>query len=165
MKGRTVILVSHHVQLCWPGADYIVTLENGRVIYSGDRNGFQKSGALRSLVQSEHVAEEKPAVVPTIEKMEDGAPSISDNSPRSESSSIAAASAKETNQEIKKSPRKLIEDEARAVGRVKKDVWATYFKACGTWVYWSLFGFIFLLATLGPVAKRSWLMCVVGPLY
>jgi ABC-type nitrate/sulfonate/bicarbonate transport system ATPase subunit len=24
MQGRTVVLVSHHVQLCVPGADYIV---------------------------------------------------------------------------------------------------------------------------------------------
>lgn len=30
MKGRTTVLVSHHVQLCAPGAKYIVALENGR---------------------------------------------------------------------------------------------------------------------------------------
>ena len=30
MRGRTVILVSHHVQLCAPGASYIVALDNGR---------------------------------------------------------------------------------------------------------------------------------------
>ena len=52
MRGRTIILVSHHVQLCAPGAQYIVSLDNGRVQYSGDYEGFQGSGVLKTLVQS-----------------------------------------------------------------------------------------------------------------
>src|SRR5258708_34306289 len=52
MRGRTVILVSHHVQLCAPGASYIVALENGHVLYKGDRQGFQSSGVKDTLAQS-----------------------------------------------------------------------------------------------------------------
>src|SRR5260370_30746856 len=52
MRGRTVILVSHHVQLCAPGASYIVALENGHVLYKGDRQGFQSSGVKDRLAQS-----------------------------------------------------------------------------------------------------------------
>ena len=53
MAGRTVVLISHHVQLCAPGANYIVALDNGRVAYSGDSDGFNSSGVMTSLVQSE----------------------------------------------------------------------------------------------------------------
>lgn len=60
MRGRTVILVSHHVQLCAPGASYIVALDNGRVQFSGDRDAFKSSGVMAKLVQStnEHTDEE-----------------------------------------------------------------------------------------------------------
>ena len=56
MKGRTIVLVSHHVQLCAPGAKYVVALENGRVSYQGPSAEFQKGSVIRSLVQSEHSA-------------------------------------------------------------------------------------------------------------
>ena len=36
MRGRTVILVSHHVQLTAPGAAYVVSLENGLLQYAGE---------------------------------------------------------------------------------------------------------------------------------
>ena len=45
MRGRTVILVSHHVQLCAPGASYIVALDNGRLQFQGKQAEFQAKGA------------------------------------------------------------------------------------------------------------------------
>ena len=52
MRGRTVILVSHHVQLCAPGASYIVALDNGRLQFQGGRDEFIASGVLKTLSQS-----------------------------------------------------------------------------------------------------------------
>jgi len=52
MRGRTVILVSHHVQLCAPGASYIVALDNGRVQFQGTVIRFKTSGVMNGLVQS-----------------------------------------------------------------------------------------------------------------
>ena len=52
MHNRTVILVSHHVQLCAPGARYIVVLDNGRIQFQGDKDKFNASGVIRSLIQS-----------------------------------------------------------------------------------------------------------------
>ncbi|KAJ7826783.1 multidrug resistance-associated ABC transporter [Mycena olivaceomarginata] len=65
MRGRTVILVSHHVQLCTPGAGYVVALDNGRVQFQGSRDEFQSSVVMRGLVQSTTVqdaAKEETAV-------------------------------------------------------------------------------------------------------
>jgi ABC-type enterochelin transport system ATPase subunit len=52
MRNPTVILVSHHVQLCAPGAAYIVALDNGRVHFEGTRDEFYASGVLNGFAQS-----------------------------------------------------------------------------------------------------------------
>jgi ABC-type multidrug transport system ATPase subunit len=52
MQGRTVILVSHHVQLCAPGASYIATLDNARVLFEGSKEDFYSSGIRKTLIQS-----------------------------------------------------------------------------------------------------------------
>ena len=48
------MLVSHHVQLCTDGAEYIVALDNGRTIFAGKPEDFKSSGAMARLIQSGH---------------------------------------------------------------------------------------------------------------
>ncbi|KAL0959849.1 hypothetical protein HGRIS_011525 [Hohenbuehelia grisea] len=152
MKGRTVILVSHHVQLCAPGAGYIVALDNGRLKYEGDRKGFQNSGIMESLVQStvdDDAAEKEEAAI------EDIVIKKSDSKSSSDTTETAAPAASTTTD--KKAPRKLVEEEKRAVGRISRDVWETYIYACGRWPYWTAFTSILILAALSPVLENGWL--------
>lgn len=185
MRGRTVIVVSHHVMLVEPGADYIVALDNGRVQYAGDRDGFRASGVISSLLQSgaaDTADEEKvdPAKMTIEEEMGpsdetekekdthsadsaegsgSGELEAASTAPVSEIESTAvgteagAAAAKAD----KKKVRKLVEDETRAVGRVNREVWLTYFRACGSHWYWIVFVFAMVLAALSPVAENGWL--------
>ncbi|KAJ7640732.1 multidrug resistance-associated ABC transporter [Mycena polygramma] len=153
MQGRTVILVSHHVQLCAPGASYIVALDNGRVQFQGNRDEFQSSGVMSGLVQSTTANDEEQTEV-AIEAI----PVAQQPGEGSEDSQSTAAPSPTVNKKDKSDgPRKLIEEEARAIGRVARDVWLTYFKACGGIVYWSLFIFIFVIAALGPVLENGWI--------
>ncbi|KAJ7512873.1 multidrug resistance-associated ABC transporter [Mycena galericulata] len=153
MQGRTVILVSHHVQLCAPGAAYIVALDNGRVQFQGNRNEFQASGVMSRLVQSTTTDDE--------DKNEVATEAMPTDAQRAEGSddlrSTAVPSPVVATKTEKSAPRKLIEEETRAVGRVAKDVWMTYIKACGGAPYWALFIFIFVVAALGPVLENGWL--------
>lgn len=156
MEGRTVILVSHHVQLCAPGASYIIALDNGRVQFQGDREAFHASGVINGLVQSSTEAgqeEEDEAKIPDAEELVEAttvAPS--------ETSSIAAPSTLVLDPKPeKKVPRKLIEEEKRAVGRIGKDVWLTYIRAAGGPWYWVFFLASLVLATLGPIAEKGWI--------
>ena len=156
MEGRTVILVSHHVQLCAPGANYIVALDNGRVQFQGDREAFYASGVINGLVQSGAVAgqeEEDKAKIPDAEELVEAttvAPS--------ETSSMVVPPAVVTDPKPnKKVPRKLVEDEKRAVGRIDKDVWLTYIRAAGGPWYWIIFLSSLVLATLGPIAEKGWI--------
>lgn len=163
MRGRTVILVSHHVQLCAPGARYIVALDNGRVSFSGDHDSFKASSVMAGLVQSSEVKSGEEGDVEeerAIEEQPSKSSSSSDlqSEPGSETSSTAVSSTvADSKSTEKKSPRKLIEEEKRAVGRIGKDIWKTYFLASGNWIYWVLFLLAFILAALSPVLENGWL--------
>lgn len=150
MRGRTVILVSHHVQLCAPGASYIVALDNGRVQFQGDRAAFYSSDVLGSLVQSGSSATraEDEAQVPTAEEIADAIPF---STPTPETAISAQPKLR------KKAPRKFIEEEKRAVGRIGKEVWGAYLIVCGQRWYWILFIAVLLLADLSPIAEKGWL--------
>ncbi|KIJ23785.1 hypothetical protein M422DRAFT_275570 [Sphaerobolus stellatus SS14] len=158
LRGRTVVLVSHHVQLCSPGAAYVVALDNGRVSYAGDSQTFRASGVMDGLVQTDSAADSKEPETPAIEL--EIAKVLREDEPESETSStVAATTADEDGKapEKKKAPRKLIEEEKRAVGRIGKDIWKTYILACGGGVYWTLFVVAMGLATASPVLENGWL--------
>lgn len=156
MEGRTVLLVSHHVQLCAPGASYIVALDNGRIQFQGDRQEFYASGVIDGLVQ--------PGAVPGQEEDEakiagaKGSVEAIAAAP-SEASSTAASSAIliDSKSGQKKTPRKLVEEEKRAVGRINKDVWLTYIRAAGGPWYWVILSTSLVLATLGPIVEKGWI--------
>lgn len=57
----------------------------------------------------------------------------------------------------KKAARKLYDEEKRAVGRIAKDIWIAYFRACGSWLYWIIFTSVFVLASLTPIVNNGWL--------
>ncbi|ETW77907.1 ABC transporter [Heterobasidion irregulare TC 32-1] len=171
MRGRTVVLVSHHVQLCAPGADYVVALDNGRVLFQGAREAFQASDVLSGLVQSgaadadadvEHDAE--PETIEADLKVLDEearahahAADASGGEPASETSSTAVTSVSAEAKADRKAPRKLVEEEKRAVGRIERSVWDLYIRASGGAVYWVVFALVLLLAAAGPVAENGWL--------
>lgn len=153
MIGRTVILVSHHVQLCAPGAAYIVALDNGRVQFEGSRDAFDASGVLRTLIQTTEAderEEEQDEKGGTIEKIEERV------STETEDSTVAPSKASSVKLD-KKPPRKLVEEEKRAVGRIGKEIWETYIKACGNIWYWFLFGAVLTVGAASPVAENGWL--------
>jgi ABC-type multidrug transport system ATPase subunit len=161
VRGRTVILVSHHVQLCAPGASYVIALDNGRVAFQGDHDSFVASPVMATLVHANAgEADEKDVPAPVVERAENQFETVeatsAETEPISETSSTAFTT-EESKPEPKKSPRKLIEEEKRAVGHIDQDIWATYIKACGGYKYWIIFGLSLLFGALSPVVENWWL--------
>jgi ABC-type multidrug transport system ATPase subunit len=156
MRGRTVILVSHHVQLCSPGAAYVVALDNGRLQWSGSGQDFAGSAVMESLVQSKAAA---------VEDADDPEGIADDKEPGADSETTSVVTAVGTSGIKKddgktKAPRKLIEEEKRAVGRVGKNVWLTYLRACGALPYWSVFVLAHVIGSLTQVVENAWLRLV-----
>ena len=79
----------------------------------------------------------------------------------SEASTIVPASLDDSTKAVeKKKPRKLIDDEQRAVGRVSRRIWELYARAAGGAFYWTVFPLVLAIATLGPVFENGWLRLV-----
>jgi hypothetical protein len=168
MSGRTVILVSHHVQLCFTGASYIVALDNGHLLFAGDQEAFKASHVKGTLV---HTAggnsTEGTASTSTCKLMTTDesllATLVQDSvDPDTMSETSSTVVNEPQTKADRKAPRKLVEDEKRAVGRVSRDVWELYVKACGAYKYWAWFSFVLVLGALCPVAENWWLKYAHG---
>ncbi|KAJ1311227.1 hypothetical protein OPQ81_009727 [Rhizoctonia solani] len=170
MNGRTVILVSHHIQLVAPGASYVVALDNGRVLFTGPQSEFIGSAVMQRISHSTEITEKEQPTEETIEEVaEVVSHSAEPSGPSVGGESDAATLVKSmsfhkddpvpdgTTSVKKKAPRKLIEDEARAVGRVRWEIWQTYFKACGSFIYWTIFSVVIIGGSLTPVLENGWL--------
>ena len=109
MQHRTVVLVTHHVELVLSGAYYIVRMGDGRIDLQGEVAALRASGQLDDIahgeehaaLEDEHVVAEKPPL-----------------------------DSEETDAVQKgKKPRKLVEEEHRAAGYVKWPVYKIYLVA------------------------------------
>jgi ABC-type proline/glycine betaine transport system ATPase subunit len=130
MENRTVILVSHHVQLVSPVAAYIVALDNGDVSYAGDRSGFIAGGFMEDL-DKENEAEmpgahkDQQDAIDAKAKNRHLALSAEASEPASETTSLAETTTAVDDEEKetqtppeRKAPRKLVEEEKRATGQL-----------------------------------------------
>lgn len=57
----------------------------------------------------------------------------------------------------KKAARKLYDEEKRAVGRIARNIWLMYFRACGSWLFWGPFVLIFVLGSTSAIFNNGWL--------
>lgn len=76
LKGRTVVLVTHHVDLVLPSASWVVKIHEGRIEAQGTVETLRKSGLLATS-REEHIGdskEDEPTIESTsvIEKKGDG---------------------------------------------------------------------------------------------
>lgn len=85
-----------------------------------------------------------------LEKLDPVADAVSED----DESSTAIISVTSSITQAKKTPRKVVEDEKRAVGRIKKDVWEAYITAFGKPPFWLGFVVVLILAAISPVAEN-----------
>jgi ABC-type multidrug transport system fused ATPase/permease subunit len=137
MKQRTVILVTHHVGLCLPGADYIVALKDGEVADAGSPKALLKSGVL-----GEELSQAEEAEVVTAEEaaVEGPIPVV----PKNLNKKIGSGG-------------KLTQDEERAEGGVSWDVYKTYINASGGVKFWFLVLILFGGAQACVLAQDYWI--------
>ncbi|KAJ6599948.1 P-loop containing nucleoside triphosphate hydrolase protein [Mycena vulgaris] len=148
MAGRTVILVSHHVQLCVVGAAYVVALDNGRVQFQGHATAFRSSGIFSSLVQVVDLNTTTDVDAET----HNTADLVANQIPVSQS-----VGEDTVDSGAKKTPPKFVEVEGRSVGNVGSAIWLTYMKAWGGYGYWTILVLILLGAACSPLLENGWL--------
>ncbi|KIM47463.1 hypothetical protein M413DRAFT_22125 [Hebeloma cylindrosporum] len=116
-RGRTIILVTHHITLCLPIAHYLLELEHGGIKHQGTIPELDERGLLLNVIESEEE--------PFLETQS------SDQETLNEIDDTAVKPPHPPRSYHRPSDGKLIEVEARAEGRVSLRSYATYIRAAG----------------------------------
>ncbi|KAJ3324492.1 hypothetical protein HDV06_006903 [Boothiomyces sp. JEL0866] len=130
LSGRTVILVSHAVNLVAHYADYIVLMKNGTIDFKGTALEAYDTNTLSdqdlSPAEGDEVDIGSLDALPSVIQQED-------------------------------SGTQLIEKEKKAVGSVEWNTYYLYFKGSGGYTFIALFVFSFFLASSSKVLNDWWL--------
>ncbi|KAI0332220.1 multidrug resistance-associated ABC transporter [Cubamyces sp. BRFM 1775] len=140
LAHRTVILVTHHVDLVFPGTHYLVRMLGGRIDTQGTVSDLRSNGVLDDIAQLEDTEAQKRKPVETT---------------RDPAVEIEAEAPDQTEAKLRK-PRKLVEDEHRETGSVEWDVYKAYLQTSSYWIWGTFLALIALTHVLG-VGEKLWI--------
>ena len=149
--GRTRILVTHHVQLVLPRAKYAVRLgARGTLEHAGLTEELRQTGSFEDIMDSE-------ASTITVTDTETATASAIPLQEELPSAAVPVVVADETPAPAKPTPKKLVEEEYREVGGVKKSVYTNYLKATGGIPFWSFVFVIYIVAESLSLGRSWWI--------
>ncbi|KAF9007209.1 multidrug resistance-associated ABC transporter [Cyathus striatus] len=134
LARRTVILVTHHVELVLPGAYYLVRMLDGRIDTQGIVAELRAKGVLDDIAHDAEVEAQKEEVEKEVAAVE-------------ETGNLPVDT---------KKPRKLVQDEHRETGGVKWSIYKRYLEASSYWIWAFLFSLVVFSQFLG-VAEKFWI--------
>ncbi|GAC95425.1 ATP-binding cassette transporter [Pseudozyma hubeiensis SY62] len=158
MRGRTVILVTHHVETVLPHVAHVAMLDGGRIRASGSPADLQAEGLLSTLIESEASgsdADSKGKQAASDQLVEEAA---------KDAAVEAQAKSQAEEDETKKvnvagaSPGrgKLVSAERKSTGGVKRDIYVTYLSAFG-WLAVALVLSCITISRSSDLLERYWL--------
>ncbi|KAF9930863.1 hypothetical protein FBU30_011152 [Linnemannia zychae] len=136
VAGRTVLMVTHQVQLCMTSASLVVVMNKGEILGAGTpeeavRNEWVENISLTSIKNGES------SEVSTIHNED------TQTKPKKDAKEKTAV--------------KLTEDEKKVEGAVAWEVYKTYLIASGGWPFWIGLVILFLTRELVDISQNAWL--------
>ena len=116
-RGRTIILVTHHITTCLPVASYLLEMDKGTILHQGTIPELEERRLLMKVLE----AEDKPFLNPQ--------PLDQKTFIKAEKTDILPDTVQSEKRQL--SNGKLIKVEARAEGRVSIRSYVTYIRAAG----------------------------------
>lgn len=177
-KGRTRILVTHHVALCLPRTTYSVLLADGTVDTAGRTAELRKNGQLKRILDQdvEEQRKDEEEALKQEAAVDDGGglqKMLTNRSKRSRRESALSAhsppdltrrrshatleNGNATGNSKKDPPKKFTEEEGRETGTIRWEVYARYIRACGGYSWWALIMFAFGFWILVYLARSYWI--------
>lgn len=154
-KGRTIILVTHHISLCLPVASFLVELFQGSVRRFGSVEELRRSGYLKEVIEREDLlpesykpAHEFPSASSKPTPTPGSGPDVYAGTPPEHE---LASPILDQGQNRKKG--KLVEAEKRAEGRVSHRTYWTYIRAAGIWT-WMVTVFLMIFIRIVTVVNQ-----------
>ncbi|KAJ3937406.1 MAG: hypothetical protein NXY57DRAFT_981367 [Lentinula lateritia] len=144
LASRTVVLVTHHVDLVLPGAHYLVRMLDGRIDTQGTVSDLRTSGLLEDITHEAEAEAQKETQIVVGE--------VAD----AEVEAVEGGNGNQVTTENLSKPRKLVEDEKREQGGVKWKIYKKYLQASSYWVWGILLVFVILNQFLA-VGEKYWI--------
>ncbi|KAF9258421.1 P-loop containing nucleoside triphosphate hydrolase protein [Marasmius fiardii PR-910] len=139
LRGRTVVLVTHHVDLVLPGAHYLVRMLDGRIDMQGTVKDLRDQGSLEGIASAAGLeAYHRSVVAKKREK-------------RSRKDTVGSS------EETKKPGRKLVEDEQKQTGSVKWKIYQKYLEASSYYI-WIVLALLVVMNQFLGVGEKLWMM-------
>ncbi|KII83760.1 hypothetical protein PLICRDRAFT_119100 [Plicaturopsis crispa FD-325 SS-3] len=139
LANRTVVLVTHHVELVLPGTYYICRMLDGRIDSQGSVQDLRSEGVL------DDIAHDSAAVNDDHEATD-----------LDEETSPTADVLDKPAEEVKK-PRKFIEDERRETGGVKWSMYKGKIDLFRSYWTWAILILVMILTEVLGVAEKLWI--------
>ncbi|PIA14757.1 hypothetical protein COEREDRAFT_93717 [Coemansia reversa NRRL 1564] len=143
MQGRTRVLVTHHVKMCLPFAQFMVMLREGVVVMKGAPQELQQLGvfseALADIecVSVEEDVDSKPESSESDLNNAKGTQGVTEDEHNIQRlQKIAEQRGLDPHGDLSALEGTLVEDEERESGYVKFSVWLEYLSACGDYSFW-----------------------------
>jgi ABC-type multidrug transport system fused ATPase/permease subunit len=168
-KGRTRILVTHHVALTLPKTKYSVLLADGGIEAAGATEELRRSGKLESILAYDIEVQKKEEEAAEEAVVDDGghlSTVLSHQSRRGRKPSNLSAGTPDLQRKRshatieeapKPAPKKFTEDEGRETGAIRWSVYNRYIKASGGFSYWALIALVFGAWILIYLARSYWI--------
>ncbi|KAI9171700.1 ATP-dependent bile acid permease [Paramyrothecium foliicola] len=154
-KGRTRILVTHHVALVASETKFLVELEGGTVLHAGLTAELEEDGTLERIKTNEQteaeIQQDEATASSTVVNSEYG--SITDVDPGKDDNTQMVAA---------KNTKKFIEEETREKGVVKGHVYGAYFKASGGLPFWIVCATFYIAFEACNISRNWWLRIWTG---
>ncbi|KAK6512549.1 hypothetical protein TWF481_001434 [Arthrobotrys musiformis] len=154
MKGRTRILVTHHVQLCLPKTEYIVELKDGAVERAASVTDLKRTGSLTKIIEQEEEAQKVDK--DTSEEL--AIEVIAESSAQANGNGTTVT----VQTEAKKKPRTFVEKEAREKGAIKFSVYRKYIESSGGLPFWTLCIGFFVVSQGLNLGRQWWMKLWTG---
>lgn len=136
MKDRTIVLITHHVDLIISRCAYVVQVEEGTIVAQGTPDELREQGVLAAI--RETAAKEEKVIGPVGDELAEQTQAEADGKT--------------------KPARKLVEKEEKAEGRVKLGIYHLYLKAAS----YSLMAIAVVLIIgrfSGNMSQKFWIRC------
>ncbi|KAF9162910.1 hypothetical protein DFQ26_003118 [Actinomortierella ambigua] len=144
LANRTVLLVTHQVQLTLSSAHFVVVMDKGEIVGSGTPAEAVNKGWIENAILTKAGVDSEVSTL----NGENGQP---DNNGASSNDNNKKKDKKE------KAAGKLTEDEKKAEGAVEWRVYMTYINASGGWLFWTGLIVMFLLREVIEIGQNGWL--------
>ncbi|KAH6888231.1 multidrug resistance-associated ABC transporter [Coprinopsis sp. MPI-PUGE-AT-0042] len=150
LANRTVVLVTHHVELVLPGAHYLIRMLDGRIDAQGTVQDLRARGMLDHIAHDASTEVHNAEIVPVDEE------AIKQGTMEGGSASPTDVTATASTLDTTKKPRKLIKEEHRETGGVKWSIYKSYLKASSYWI-WGFLAFMVVVVQILGAGEKLWI--------